>query len=125
MLQIEQRYEDLIIVSFTDSDWKKEEYKAKVEELRFMFQQSPHRIKMLFNGNPSKKVRNPPLRMYPLFIKDIINMKPVFRDQLDKTAIYKPSESLSGLFKAIFKVYKPVRPLEIFDNPDDAMLWLY
>lgn len=80
------------------------------------------RIRMLFLG--SLEVENPPWWMYPKFIKDLVILKPVFRDFVNATAVFKPSLNMNKFFTDLFKVYKTARPLIILEDEQSAREWL-
>ena len=122
MLVFELR-ENLLTIRFVNSNWDRETYRAQVQALRSLLESNKSmRIKMLFLG--SLQVENPPLRMYPKFIKDLLSLKPVFRDFVNATAVFKPSMNMNGFFAGLFKVYKPARPLQMFDDEQSARWWL-
>lgn len=122
MLVFELR-ENLLTIRFTSSNWDRETYRAQVQALKRLLESSKNmRIKMLFLG--SLQVENPPLWMYPKFIKDLISLKPTFRDYVNATAVFKPSLTMNGFFTGLFKVYKPARPVQIFDDENSARQWL-
>jgi hypothetical protein len=77
---------------------------------------------MLFLG--SLLVENPPWWMYPKFIKSLLSLRPVFRDFVNATAVFKPSMNMNGFFADLFKVYKTARPMKIFEDENSARQWL-
>ena len=83
-------------------------------------------IKLLFRGNSDQAdiKSSIPLSVYAWIICDIIRIKPLFLNGLERTAIYTPDDNMNFFFDMLFKVYKPSKPLERFYDYQQALNWL-
>jgi len=116
-----------VILHFTTSRWSKPDHVKAVESLIILMKTAIEknlRIKLFLVGNASKNFPNPPLRYWMWVVKDILKLRTLIHDAVDKTAIFKPSHSMDGFFKLFFSMYTPQRPLKIFKNYSDAVTWL-
>ncbi len=84
--------------------------------------QEEAKIKLIVVGNLNMAI--PPLRLWRQVITDVKRLFPAKSQGLEKTAIWKPDNKMDLLFKMLFKVYTPSRPLKMFTNYDDAVAWL-
>lgn len=61
----------------------------------------------------------PPFNICIKFAKFMTSIRSLLQSSLDCTIVYTKSESAISLFKKIFNIYTPSRPVHIVDNKDN------
>ena len=118
----------VIYITFVESDWKHADYKKFINTMEQLLveaacQNTP--VKFLIQGNPDCKIKQSiPYTFYAWIICDIIRMKPLFINGLEKTALYTPTDNMDFFLDMLFKVYTPSRPLKRFYDQSAALAWL-
>jgi hypothetical protein len=80
-------------------------------------------IKLMIVGNPEIIIL-PSFQYCSWVVKDLVRIRHILAEAVDKTAIFKADERLNFFFTMLFKLYKPVKPLQMFYNYDEAFTWL-
>ena len=117
----------LVILSFPQHNFDFDKYKQTIAEMQYLLNlaiERKERIRLMIVGNdPDHPDSVPGITSYPWIIKDILGLYPYLKEGIEKTSIIKRSKS-DIFFKALFKVYTPARPLQLFDDYDQAFTWL-
>jgi hypothetical protein len=116
-----------VSLHFSESSWSKSDYSETVNSLTIVMKMAIARnlrIKIFVIGNAHTELENPPFRFWTWVLKDLFFLRDLVANSIEKTAIFKPSNSMNGFFKFLFAMYKPKRPLKIFNNYDEAVVWL-
>ena len=111
----------LVSISFSKSEWPKEQYNEFLKDLKALMVKGEPML-LLIAG--STTADNPPLKCWPWILAGIMSLRPLFDTGLERTAIYKPTDSCDALLKFIFAMYKPVKPMAVFKDFDAAVTWL-
>lgn len=118
----------LVRIGFRASDWDKGVYRSFIEKMQQLLisaalNNTP--IKFLIEGNPDPLIKQSiPYAFYAWIICDIIRMKPLFINGLEKTALFTPDDNLNFFLDMLFKVYTPARPLQRFYCMEQALNYL-
>jgi hypothetical protein len=126
MIQLNKDYYPIVYITFKDSDWNIEDYNNLmriIENDLIDTIKKKETIKLMIAGNPGITII-PPFQYCSWVVKDLVRIRHKLAEALDKTAIFKPDDRLNFFFTMLFKLYKPVKPLQMFNNYDEAFTWL-
>ena len=121
MFLLEYEHWPLVTISFCKSDWKRSQFDDFINNVQQLFEQKVP-INLLIKGNPDAE--NPPLKCWTWILGGVMKLRHYFPESLHKTAIFKPSDNCDSLMSFILAVYIPVRPLQVYKNYDDALMWV-
>lgn len=129
MLLYDSKQFPLIVVHFQPSSWEREAYNAfivAIENLLVRGAQEQKPISLLVRGSRHEQLQKQyiPAVLYGWLIYDIVRLRPLFEFGLHRSAIYTPDDHLNFFFDMLFKVYTPTRPLQLFDNYEEASAWV-
>ena len=90
----------VVIIHFKHSDWNKVDYRqfiTAIEQILINAAMNKQPIKLLFRGNSDQAdiKSSIPLSVYAWIICDIIRIKPLFLNGLERTAIYTPDDNMN------------------------------
>jgi hypothetical protein len=126
MIQINKDFYPLIYITFKDSDWNFEDYSIVMQiieqDLKEIIKKGDL-IQLMIAGNP-EMTTYPSLNSCSWIVKDLFRIRPLLKDGIARTAIFKPDNKLDFFFDMLFAIYTPVKPVQIFKQYDDAYLWL-
>jgi len=117
-----------VTVQLFESKWEQSEYDTFIAGIKEIFEfarKNGDRIKLIVEGNAELRGgKGAPFRIWMSLAKDLVLMKPLIKEALDRTAIIKPYEDFDSCFDILFKLYKPARPLKFFKTPEFVEEWL-
>jgi len=115
-----------VTLHFRSSDWNRTDYLAFMNAFKLLLDRAEAenvKIKLFIQGAVENNV--PPASFYLLVIADVVRLYPRFKNLLEKTSIYSPTNDLDGFFNMLFRVYQPARPVRRFKDFEMAIKWLY
>jgi hypothetical protein len=115
----------LVYLTFSESNWDKEEYTAIMGELHGLIAEAAEqnvRVKLLVRAGV---VDSPPLRFFAWLGQDLLKMKQELEAGIHKTAVWKERGCpVKKYWSVISRVYTPARPVEFFEDSAEALTWL-
>ena len=126
MIQLNKDYYPIVYITFKDSDWNIEDYNNLMRIIEDDLNDTIRKketIKLMIAGNPEITIF-PSLQYCSWIVKDLVRIREKLAEAIDKTAIFKPDDRFNFFFTMLFKLYKPVKPLQFFNNYNEAYTWM-